>query len=53
MSVNVEYLFQDLCAVYRKSTEINVPINMDDIYTLVEGFVNACCFHLWMGLCSQ
>ncbi|XP_012229201.2 KICSTOR complex protein SZT2-like isoform X1 [Linepithema humile] len=43
----------DLCAVYRKSTEINMPINMDDIYTLVEGFVNACCFHLWMGLCSQ
>ncbi|XP_018404829.1 PREDICTED: protein SZT2-like [Cyphomyrmex costatus] len=43
----------DLCAVYRKSTEINMPINMEDIYALVEGFVNACCFHLWMGLCSQ
>ncbi|XP_018338951.1 PREDICTED: protein SZT2-like [Trachymyrmex septentrionalis] len=42
----------DLCAVYRKSTEINMPINMEDIYALVEGFVNACCFHLWMGLCS-
>ncbi|XP_014480858.1 PREDICTED: protein SZT2-like [Dinoponera quadriceps] len=43
----------DLCAVYRKSTEINVPMNIEDVYTLVEGFVNACCFHLWMGLCSQ
>ncbi|XP_011685281.1 PREDICTED: protein SZT2-like isoform X1 [Wasmannia auropunctata] len=43
----------DLCAVYRKSTEINMPMNMEDVYALVEGFVNACCFHLWMGLCSQ
>jgi len=30
-----------------------MPMNMDDVYALVEGFVNACCFHLWMGLCSQ
>lgn len=43
----------DLCAVYRKSTEINIPMNMEEVYALVEGFVNACCFHLWMGLCSQ
>ncbi|XP_032678990.1 KICSTOR complex protein SZT2-like [Odontomachus brunneus] len=43
----------DLCAVYRKSNEINVPVNIEDVYTLIEGFVNACCFHLWMGLCSQ
>ncbi|KAL0121707.1 hypothetical protein PUN28_006892 [Cardiocondyla obscurior] len=43
----------DLYAVYRKATEINMSMNMDDIYTLIEGFVNACCFHLWMGLCSQ
>ncbi|EFN84896.1 KICSTOR complex protein SZT2 isoform X2 [Harpegnathos saltator] len=43
----------DLCAVYRKSTEINVPMNIEDVYTLIEGFVNACCFHLWMGLCNQ
>lgn len=44
----------DLCAVYRKSAEVaNTPFSMEDVYTLIEGFVNACCFHLWMGLCSQ
>lgn len=47
------FFFQDLCAVYRKPTEINMPMNMEDIYALVEGFVNACSFHLWMGLCGQ
>ncbi|XP_076669350.1 KICSTOR complex protein SZT2 isoform X3 [Andrena cerasifolii] len=43
----------DLCAVYCKSKEvINTPRCVEDIYTLIEGFVNACCFHLWMNLYS-
>ncbi|KYN29036.1 Protein SZT2, partial [Trachymyrmex cornetzi] len=53
LTIDMHTLRGDLCAVYQKSTEINMPINMEDIYALVEGFVNACCFHLWMGLCSQ
>ncbi|XP_026671200.1 KICSTOR complex protein SZT2-like [Ceratina calcarata] len=43
----------DLYAVYRKSEElINTPYCVEDTYNLIEGFVNACCFHLWMNLCS-
>lgn len=41
----------DLYAVYCKSEEaINAPCCIEDTYNLIEGFVNACCFHLWMGL---
>ncbi|XP_033214181.1 KICSTOR complex protein SZT2-like isoform X2 [Belonocnema kinseyi] len=41
----------ELCAVYRKSVEnASSPFSVGDVYNLVEGFVNACCFHLWMGL---
>ncbi|XP_063994970.1 KICSTOR complex protein SZT2-like [Diachasmimorpha longicaudata] len=44
----------ELYAVYRKSAEItSSPFNLSEIHSLIEGFVNACCFHLWMGLCSQ
>ncbi|XP_048511777.1 KICSTOR complex protein SZT2-like isoform X2 [Athalia rosae] len=44
----------DLCAVYRKPAELaSLPFNLGDVYSLIEGFLNACCFHLWMGLCSQ
>ncbi|XP_031836676.1 KICSTOR complex protein SZT2 isoform X3 [Nomia melanderi] len=40
-----------LYAVYCKSKEaINTPCCIEDIYNLIEGFVNACCFHLWMSL---
>ncbi|XP_076285950.1 KICSTOR complex protein SZT2 isoform X2 [Lasioglossum baleicum] len=40
-----------LYAVYCKSKEaINTPCCIEDIYSLIEGFVNACCFHLWMSL---
>lgn len=43
----------DLYAVYRKSEEvINSPYCVEDTYSLIEGFVNACCFHLWMNLYS-
>ncbi|CAL7950911.1 unnamed protein product [Xylocopa violacea] len=43
----------DLYAVYCKSDEvINAPCYIEDIYNLIEGFVNACCFHLWMSLYS-
>ncbi|KAK2589304.1 hypothetical protein KPH14_007855 [Odynerus spinipes] len=44
----------DLYVVYRKSAEItNTPVNMEDVYSLIEGFINACCFHLWTSLCNQ
>ncbi|XP_012282231.1 KICSTOR complex protein SZT2 isoform X2 [Orussus abietinus] len=44
----------ELYAVYRKPAEVvDSPVNTADIYSLVEGFVNACCFHLWMGLYNQ
>nr|XP_033323081.1 KICSTOR complex protein SZT2-like isoform X1 [Megalopta genalis] len=40
-----------LYAVYCKSKEaINTGCCIEDIYSLIEGFVNACCFHLWMSL---
>ncbi|XP_076659931.1 KICSTOR complex protein SZT2 isoform X2 [Halictus rubicundus] len=40
-----------LYAVYCKSKEaMNTPCCIEDIYSLIEGFVNACCFHLWMSL---
>ncbi|CAK9801279.1 KICSTOR complex protein SZT2 [Anthophora quadrimaculata] len=43
----------DLFAVYCKSEEIiNTPCYIEDTYNLIEGFVNACCFHLWMSLYS-
>ncbi|XP_043599602.1 KICSTOR complex protein SZT2-like isoform X2 [Bombus pyrosoma] len=43
----------DLYAVYCKSEEmINAPCCIEDTYNLIEGFVNACCFNLWMGLYS-
>ncbi|XP_076387408.1 KICSTOR complex protein SZT2 isoform X2 [Megachile rotundata] len=43
----------DLYAVYCKSEEvINSMCCIEDIYNLIEGFVNACCFHLWMSLYS-
>jgi len=52
---------QDLVVVYRKppesldtQTEGNTGNNnMNDvggIHVLVEGLVNACCFHLWVGM---
>ncbi|XP_043514984.1 KICSTOR complex protein SZT2-like isoform X3 [Frieseomelitta varia] len=41
----------DLYAVYCKSEEmINSSCCIEDTYNLIEGFVNACCFNLWMGL---
>ncbi|XP_047362781.1 KICSTOR complex protein SZT2 isoform X1 [Vespa velutina] len=44
----------DLYVVYRKSAEVtNTPVNMEDVYSLIEGFINACCFHLWTSLCNQ
>ncbi|XP_046747125.1 KICSTOR complex protein SZT2-like [Diprion similis] len=44
----------ELCAVYRKPAElVTSSFNLGDVYSLIEGFVNVCCFHLWMGLCSQ
>ncbi|XP_034939533.1 KICSTOR complex protein SZT2-like [Chelonus insularis] len=44
----------ELYAVYRKSGEItSTPFSVSEIHSLIEGFVNACCFHLWMGLYSQ
>ncbi|XP_031787876.1 KICSTOR complex protein SZT2 isoform X2 [Nasonia vitripennis] len=43
----------ELYAVYRKSEEItSTPFTIGDIYSLIEDFVNACCFHLWVGLYS-
>lgn len=46
-------LFQELSAVYRKSEEIgSTPFTIGDIYSLIEDFVNACCFHLWVGFYS-
>ncbi|XP_066587997.1 KICSTOR complex protein SZT2-like [Prorops nasuta] len=42
----------ELCAVYQKSVG-HKPYSMEDVYDLIEGFVNACCFHLWIGLCTQ
>ncbi|XP_024942950.1 KICSTOR complex protein SZT2 isoform X2 [Cephus cinctus] len=44
----------DLYVVYRNPAEVlSSPFTVNDVYHLVEGFVNACCFHLWMGLYSQ
>ncbi|XP_043487708.1 KICSTOR complex protein SZT2-like isoform X1 [Polistes fuscatus] len=44
----------DLYVVYRKLAEVtNAPVNMEDVYSLIEGFINACCFHLWTSLCNQ
>ncbi|XP_057320134.1 KICSTOR complex protein SZT2-like [Microplitis mediator] len=44
----------ELFAVYRKSGEItSTPFSVSEIHNLIEGFVNACCFHLWMGLYNQ
>ncbi|KAI4483415.1 hypothetical protein M0802_013415, partial [Mischocyttarus mexicanus] len=44
----------DLYVVYRKLAEVtNASVNMEDVYSLIEGFINACCFHLWTSLCSQ
>ncbi|XP_014220610.1 KICSTOR complex protein SZT2-like isoform X1 [Trichogramma pretiosum] len=43
----------ELSAVYRKSEEItSTPFTISDIHSLVEDFVNTCCFHLWVGLNS-
>ncbi|XP_076247853.1 KICSTOR complex protein SZT2 [Calliopsis andreniformis] len=43
----------DLYVVYCKSKEfMNTACHMEDIYSLIEEFVNACCFHLWMSLYS-
>ncbi|XP_011497452.1 PREDICTED: protein SZT2-like isoform X2 [Ceratosolen solmsi marchali] len=43
----------ELYAVYRKTEgTISTPFTVGDIYSLIEDFVNACCFHLWVGLCS-
>lgn len=44
----------ELCAVYRKPAELaSSRFSLADVYSLIEGFVNVCCFHLWTGLCSQ
>ncbi|KAH0546460.1 KICSTOR complex protein SZT2-like isoform X1 [Cotesia glomerata] len=44
----------ELFAVSRKSVEItSTPFSVSEIHNLIEGFVNACCFHLWMGLYNQ
>ncbi|XP_043250268.1 KICSTOR complex protein SZT2-like isoform X1 [Colletes gigas] len=51
LTINLHASKGDLYAVYCKSKEvINTPCCIEDIYTLIEGFVNACCFHLWMSL---
>jgi hypothetical protein len=48
---------QDLAVVYQKALPNRENASSDcldfclvDIQALVEGFVNACCFHLWGGL---
>jgi hypothetical protein len=48
---------QDLAVVYQKALPKRERASSDclefclaDIQALVEGFVNACCFHLWGGL---
>jgi hypothetical protein len=48
---------QDLAVVYQKALPNREHASSDcldfclvDIRALVEGFVNACCFHLWGGL---
>ncbi|KAK0161678.1 hypothetical protein PV327_008097 [Microctonus hyperodae] len=44
----------ELYVVYRKSAEItSMPFSMNEVRSLIEGFINACCFHLWVGLCGQ
>ncbi|XP_076162167.1 KICSTOR complex protein SZT2 isoform X3 [Ptiloglossa arizonensis] len=51
LTINLHASKGDLYAVYCKSEEvINTPCCIEDIYSLIEGFVNACCFHLWMNL---
>lgn len=50
---NDNFFLQELYAVYRKCEEItSTPFTIGDIYSLIEDFVNACCFHLWVGLYS-
>ncbi|XP_053983197.1 KICSTOR complex protein SZT2-like [Hylaeus volcanicus] len=51
LTINLHASKGDLYAVYCKSKEvINTLCCIEDIYTLIEGFVNACCFHLWTSL---
>nr|CAD7604775.1 unnamed protein product [Timema genevievae] len=47
----------DLCAVYRKPLQESMTQSSEqlefcqtEMQALVEGFINACCFHLWAGL---
>ncbi|XP_049806805.1 KICSTOR complex protein SZT2-like [Schistocerca nitens] len=57
MMLSIDFLTSrgNLCIVYRKPQEGGHAANQlefcqDDIRSLVEGFVNACCFRLWIGL---
>lgn len=56
LSIDTNSSRGDLCAVYRKPLQDNkqTPGQSEfciaDIQSLVEGFVNACCFHLWVNL---
>jgi hypothetical protein len=55
---NVVYIYlQDLAVVYQKALPSRERASSEclefclaDIQALIEGFVNACCFHLWVGL---
>ncbi|XP_023246457.1 KICSTOR complex protein SZT2 [Copidosoma floridanum] len=43
----------EIYAVYTKSEQsTGKSFTMGDVYSLIEDFVNACCFHLWLGLYS-
>ncbi|XP_043281050.1 KICSTOR complex protein SZT2-like isoform X2 [Venturia canescens] len=54
LTIDLQTSRGELYAVYRKSAETSItPFNVNEVYSLVEGFVNACCFHLWIGLYSQ
>ncbi|KAK7862806.1 hypothetical protein R5R35_004159 [Gryllus longicercus] len=56
LSIDTNTSRGDLCAVYskplqeKKQTSDQMEFCVADIQSLVEGFVNACCFHLWVSL---
>lgn len=46
-------ILQELCAVYREpllEQSVSQSLQTLAIQNHIEGFVNACCYHMWSGL---
>ncbi|KAL1130342.1 hypothetical protein AAG570_013280 [Ranatra chinensis] len=52
LTVDTHHQTGDLSVVYRHIPSQEMDISDRDIYSLVEGVVNACCYHLWVTLLS-